>query len=474
MSRKLNSRPNFTHIAWLAAACCNAAAFTAGNCIFAGPVPLSNTPSPIGSLDVSSGVVNIFTGSPAGSTPQRGPTISFNGQTFQGNVQRIPGELSFASVFNFNSIDIGPGVTVNATGAYGLVLQSQASATIDSRISLNGGNGGYNVAGAGAPGGYSGGTPTLPHGQGHYGGAAGYSATSADTNALGFGFIGGSGGGAGLPLNRGGTYGGGGGGGAIQIEAYNNLNINAAITANGGNGSMLLNGGGGGGGAGGTVWLAARVITFGTAGVIRVSGGQSGQIAHGTNGTAYIESTNFTPTSNPVPVNASSDMFAYGQTQPNAYLFEFGRVNLGQQSLNEVTLTGNTAVEPFVVSNAVLPIDAGFITGLTGPQAGEFKILPAPYQPGTSGISSTGYFDLPSGAGPAAFEVQFSPTVSGLATAYLNYTSMLGDGSIQLVGYGQPTPEPGSFPILAAGAASLMLVFRQRGRSRAGDCTRDM
>ncbi len=94
----------------------------------------------LGTLNVTSGTLNINTG-----TSTTAPTLSFGSASYTGYINNQNGMaegatngIPYVGLFDFSSINIGSGVTVNITGTNGLALLSQSSTTIAASLSVNG------------------------------------------------------------------------------------------------------------------------------------------------------------------------------------------------------------------------------------------------------------------------------------------------------------------------------------------------
>jgi hypothetical protein len=238
------------------------------------------------------------------------------------------------SVFSFDQLSIGPGVTVVVTGEHGLVLASRGNMTFNTTLDLSGTaafhNSTHGFGGTGAEGG-SRNVNTQSAPQGPFEGNGGFGGTTSDgQTGVGFGAgskgvttaAGGTAGGGGgsyggrggtgaqagtnaTPGTGGSTYGtlavddlfggsgaggsanvnnlssvaaGGGGGGAFSLVARGTLSIGSTgqLISTGGAGGLAVSGnpGGGGGGSGGGVLLAADTLDL--HGTINVRGGEAG------------------------------------------------------------------------------------------------------------------------------------------------------------------------------------------------------
>jgi len=217
-----------------------------------------------------------------------------------------PLDPSGDNIFNFTTINIPAGTTVNLTSTLlrnkPVIWLSQGAVTIAGTLNLNGDSApnlesygvdwiDYRVPTLGGPGGFPGGvgarpgspafpglgpggapvqtSPSCP--SGGYGSfaSAGYGTPAGSTygNIQLVPLIGGSGGSGGCVAASdtatdaaGGT--GGGGGGAIRIVSSTSISVTGLISAVGGNGGQGRSGGApGGGGAGGAIHLIAPTIT---------------------------------------------------------------------------------------------------------------------------------------------------------------------------------------------------------------------
>jgi autotransporter-associated beta strand protein len=254
--------------------------------LFAAAVSLTIVPAARGQLDPNAfsslGTLNVMSGTLTINTD----TLAMSGAaTFAGVALNQNGGPQVA-VFDFASISIGSGVTVNITGTRALALLSQGGATVMPALSLDGGPGTY-VPG---PGGYQGGVTSNtasgagagPGGGGFVGAFAfggGYGGAGGSAGVAGAGqpygnllstLAGGSGGGSssfGSGITQ--AYGGGGGGG-IEIGAVGAVSVGSisaagsAGTNNGGNSSAA-------GGAGGGILLNGSSVTV--SGSLTAAGG---------------------------------------------------------------------------------------------------------------------------------------------------------------------------------------------------------
>jgi hypothetical protein len=287
---------------------------------FAGPLDPTAFTS-LGTLSLASGAYTLNTGD--GSAADL-PTIT----TLVGGVSTtiVTGVVSNGvAVFDFDSINITSGASIQATQGFGLIpvaFLSRSSATIDGLISVSAfsylGGPGNVYAGLGGFGtiGYDPGNAANQGvsggGGGAFGGAGG--AGGAATFGDGFNVAGGAGGRSyaslGIQLEggsqgvRGGvggqSFAGGGGGGAIEIGTVGSLSIGGQVEAFGGNAFIAGAGGGSGGGIflhGGSVNLTGALDVAGGLGGSGVSYATYNQYAGGGGGgggQVFVESSSFT------------------------------------------------------------------------------------------------------------------------------------------------------------------------------------
>jgi len=354
----------------------------------------------LGALNVTSGTLNINTG-----TSTTAPTMSFGSASYVGYINNQNGMaqgaangIPYVGVFDFSSINIGSGVTVNITGTNGLALLSQSSANIAATLILYG-PGGF-------AGGNSGSAPT--NGQGPGGGKVnGVSETYGNLDTALYGGSGGSG----VPDGV-----GGGGGGALDITSAAGLTVGpiyavggATLAGSGSGGAVILSGstvsysqvvayggpssdfGGGGGSFGGT----------GSAG----GGGGGG-------GRVLIQSTAANQSTSGVDVgNGVVTTEQISQLEPPSSLSVPSSVDFGQ------VRTGTTSVQNISFANT---ITAG-ISGTYKPT------LP----PGMSGNSGT--FSL-AGGQTASSAVTFAPISRGTYNGTVSYTSNVANGTVAITG----------------------------------------
>lgn len=228
-----------------------------------------------------------------------------------------------AMVYNCTTLTVSSAPAF-PTGGLPLVIKVQGAVLINAALNLNGGSGSYSNSANGGVGGIgadSGGAyflgsnsaPNSPANGGVSGidsgscaggggagsfitlgtnglacptGSAGGNAGSNTYDPFVSQFRGGFGGGSGGEGPPGDAGSGGGGGGALHIMAGGNVEINANISAKGGNGGSAgagQNGGPGGGGSGGVIWIQTlgQITNNGT---IDVSGGSGGTSPLGTRG----------------------------------------------------------------------------------------------------------------------------------------------------------------------------------------------
>ena len=228
---------------------------------------------------------------------------------------------TLCAVFEYGTIDLQTGGTINVTGTNPLVLLATGNATIATVINLDGetpvrvdnntggapdvdepqgGNGGpaggweggYGQDLGSGPGaslaidGFDGGNGASHGGAGGQGGD--------NSNAVGsiYGSLpiddlrGGSGGDGGNrtdPIGANNNKGGGGGGGALEIKADGDLIVQANISANGGGGADEGNtndsSSGGGGGSGGTILLVGDNVTIDPGVTVEANGGPGSVMA---------------------------------------------------------------------------------------------------------------------------------------------------------------------------------------------------
>lgn len=237
-------------------------------------------------------------------------------------------DLDGDNVYNFTTINIGPGVIVRLTARKingPIFWLAKGDIQVDGIIDLNGEDGlkveDYlagaprvpAIAGAGGfPGGVMafGGSPALPGsgpgGAGASGSAGHANAPFGPTGGAAYGnnflvpLLGGSGGGSG-PLGSGGA-----GGGALLLASSTSIRINGGITAKGGRGLGNLPGNAASGnGSGGEIRLVAPILSG--SGNLNVAGGENSFAQPGSSGRIRLEAfqRNFTGTSSPALIAAT-------------------------------------------------------------------------------------------------------------------------------------------------------------------------
>ena len=266
----------------------------------------------IGDLTVTNGTI-VF------DTDAR--TVTTNGTqmgTLGEFVQSASGDVEL-TLFNFDDVSIGTGVSITVTGNLGLVIGSTNDITLASDIGVSGSDavgGAIGIGGPGAEGGVmksstnsappnatagnggNGGEDGVGYGAGEYfsgnncgGGGAGYGGDGApgadfngySTNGFAYGdlmladLLGGSGGGGGIYWGVPGHANsgeGGGGGGTIELTAVGTITLGASLFADGGNGRAATDGGGGA--SGGAILLSAATIDLQPASLGSATGGDGG------------------------------------------------------------------------------------------------------------------------------------------------------------------------------------------------------
>ncbi len=238
----------------------------------------------------------------------------------------LPGDQHTLNIFNFTTVTIPAGVTVELSGNINGPVYWLASGDVDIEGTIDlSGQAGYPVTGVldgrrrsqPGPGGYSGGVggkedqsnpppgePVALPGDGPGGGGTLYVCYGGGGTFTGTPFllplVGGSGGGGGNIQGSLGSVpygaGGGAGGGALLIASSTTITVNGTINANGGAG-VNLNGACGlsGGGSGGAIRVA--VNTLSGSGTLMAAGGVSdGGVFNGGPGVVRIEAytNNFT------------------------------------------------------------------------------------------------------------------------------------------------------------------------------------
>lgn len=191
------------------------------------------------------------------------------------------------AMFNFDSINIGSGVSVTIGGVRGLVLGSRGDITIGTTIDLAGDDGTGGAGGNGGPGACDGtaGSTTNCTAQSGTRGDGGADGNGGTQQKPGFGFGGGTvNTGASATKGGGGGYGGRGGyieGTTAQSgKAYGDAPLADLLGGSGGAGSSAavnIDDAAGGGGGGAIELTAGGTITLQSTGVIDVHGGTTTQ-----------------------------------------------------------------------------------------------------------------------------------------------------------------------------------------------------
>jgi hypothetical protein len=370
----------------------------------------------LGALNVTSGTLNINTG-----TSTTAPTMSFGSASYVGYINNQNGMaqgaangIPYVGVFDFSSINIGSGVTVNITGTNGLALLSQSSANIAATLSVSGYSNGIN--GLGGPGGFAGGNGGIAptNGQGPGGGQLNGTPGLVYGN-LNQALYGGSGGG--------GSFGvlgfGGGGGGALDITSAAGLTV-GEIFATGGGGDAFA-----GNGSGGAVILSGSTVSYarvqalgaeangsGGGGSFGGTGSGGGGGGFGGGGRVLIQSTATNQSTSGVFVgNGVVTTEQIAQLEPPSSLSVPSSVGFGQ------VRTGTTSVQNISFANT----SAASISGTYNPT------LP-------SGMSeNSGTFSL-SGGQTAISAVTFAPISRGTYNGTVSYTSNVANGTIAITG----------------------------------------
>ena len=375
--------------------------------------------SSLGTLNVTSGTLNINTG-----TSTTAPTLSFGSVSYTGYINNQNGMaegaangIPYVGLFDFSSINIGSGVTVNITGTNGLALLSQSSANIAATLSVDGSLMDGPTSGAGGPGGFAGGNggsnPT--NGQGPGGGGAADAANSFQGSPgttygnLDLALYGGSGGSGGSSFD---SLGGSGGGGALDITAVGALTV-GSVSANGGSSFSA------GAGSGGGIILSGSTVSASAADAVGGGGGGApgggGGFGGGGGGGGRIlvqsasanQSTSFADVGNGV---LTSEQIA--QIEPPNSLSAPSNIDFGQ------VRTGTTAVQNLSFENSS---STGTITGQYTPT------LPS----GMSGNS--GMFSLAGGQSSTS-AISFAPTSRGTYSGTVSYSSNVVIGSVAITG----------------------------------------
>jgi hypothetical protein len=308
--------------------------------------------------------------------------------------------------YNFTTIDIAAGATVDVTGASALVFYATGDVNIAGTLNLDGSAGqdggllgSTPVAGVAGPGGGDGGGSCLAGTSGDGSGtpgtgggqapASGGSANRDGAGGGGYGTAGTAGGDGGdvLPGAGGAAYGdapitnlyggsggggastqlngcigatGGGGGGAVMISTPGTVTVSGSISANGGNGGNNNDtagngaGSGGGGGSGGAVKIEAGTLDL--TGAISATGGTGGTgLAAGGNGgdgRVYLSSVFSTgsgtaspaATVNAIPNYASSGSYTSAVLDLGTHVDSLGSLVYGSTVPAGTTLTVDVRV----------------------------------------------------------------------------------------------------------------------------------
>lgn len=254
----------------------------------------------LGALSGESGLVQIDTGLVAGSPD---PTISYNGTTYHGTPvyesYTDPGSgavyQAYHSVFAFDSVALGSGISYAVTGQRSVVILSRSDISLMSSLSI--GTAGASHYGDGYPGSdiFGSGGGAAYGGQGTAGwidGGWGYPTQIAQPygdptlkNVLLGGSTGGNYGGHwGWPEN----VGGGVAGGAVELVAEGAISLNGSLSVAGGAGQTEWIYMGtfypGGGGSGGGMLLCASTVNLGDQAVLDARGGATEDGMHGGSG----------------------------------------------------------------------------------------------------------------------------------------------------------------------------------------------
>jgi hypothetical protein len=234
---------------------------------FAGPLDPLQFQS-LGTLALSTPATYVVNSGGPNPTLLAGPNV-YTGVVFNG-----------IAVFDFDSVSIGSGATLLASGGRGIALLSRSSENISGSINVSalGLTPGAGASNTGVGGSYQSGDRAVSGaGGGGFGGAGGQGADvpgfisamggkgGAATANLQLVLQGGSSGGA-VPSNGQVVAGPGAGGGAIELGAIQSINLaSGMIQANGSSAifhSFLQGGGGGGGGSGGGIFIHASDISL--------------------------------------------------------------------------------------------------------------------------------------------------------------------------------------------------------------------
>jgi len=319
------------------------------------------------------------------------------------------------NIFNFTTINIGQGVTVQLTAGMlrekPVVWLASGAVTIAGTLSLNGANG-Y-PAGSTAnrapsepgPGGYRGGVGAITGSPGQPGGGPGGGAVNANGNAsyqtqalcsnstiygnsLLVPLRGGSGGGGSNTVDG---PGGGAGGGAIQIVSSVSISIAGTLQANGGNDGGFPQSSGGSG-SGGAIHLEAPLLT-GAGTVSAVGGGQAGTCSQGGAGWIRIDSTtdSFTGTLSPAPTLGPLFNVPLPSAVPTVSIVSINgqaapAVPTGSFTAPDVTINSGAAVP---VAIAATNIPAGTVVSLViSSETGGDQVVQATPLSGTAASST--------------------------------------------------------------------------------------
>ena len=203
-------------------------------------------------------------------------TVNTTALTLTGPGTSISGtNLNGVAVFSFGNVNIGSGVTINASGSRPFELLASGNLTLAGVINGQGVSATDFVAGpnAGGPGGGAGGTDDSQAGTGPGGGGI----ASNEFNGAGGGGFGGAGAAGGVDTNDGGTAGVGG-------SSYGNLNTTFQGGSGGGGGSTGSDSATGGGGGGGGIALVGPSVTIAATGQVRADGGDGAVGGDGASG----------------------------------------------------------------------------------------------------------------------------------------------------------------------------------------------
>jgi hypothetical protein len=276
----------------------------------------------LGTLNLAGGAFTIDTDALTISDSSGGGGVLYTGVADTQGGAASPGVVPEIAVFTFDDIMLDVTANVTITGTRAVALLSHGNATIGTPLSVDGGSvvsetvpgPGY---GAGGPGGFAGGGsggvvedgegpgggkwPLAGGPVGYFGGAGSFGGSGAPGGDNGmFSYWGGEpgatygdlsallqGGSGGATNRSGGIEHGAGGGGAIEIAAANVLQIDAVISADGGDSSNLPSAvQSGGSGSGGAVRLSAAQVLLNAD--VRAVGGDNGSRFFGGGGRVYI------------------------------------------------------------------------------------------------------------------------------------------------------------------------------------------